>query len=931
MSSNAFLSGMPAVDQVSCGLQIGDNLVWRVNSIEVYRRVAQSIAARRTAHPGWKAVYFRFANHPPLLQEEPGIEIVRVSPERGFEHFITQIHRVIEAQGHGGIYIFDSLSDLQEIRYSDRMIGCFFRLTCPYLREMETIATFMLAWGVHSTLAIKPIRETTQVWLDGYELDGEHYLRAVKTRQGSGTYRQGVLFHWAPEGAEPLSNSALVSRIRQSVNWTGLPSSPQRQVDVWDRAFLRLQNVVEQIERIQAAGLEPAASIQEEHEKLRRLTVRMMMTNEEAMAQFALKFINSRDILYIWRRMVGTGLIGGKAVGMLLARQILRYRKARVAEMLENHDSFYIGSDVFYTYLVDNDCWWQRQELKNPETFLKRNKEVHRRIMAGDFPEPILEEFRDLLDYYGASPIIVRSSSLLEDNYGNAFAGKYESIFCANQGSAQQRLEEFCLAVRRVYAGTMSTEALMYRRDRGVLERDEQMALLVQRVSGRRRGRHFFPDLAGTVVSYNAFAWHPDIDPEAGMARIVIGLGTRAVDRVAEDYPWVVSLNAPLRNLDREEHRSHQRHVDAVDLGQKAIVGCEDEDACKDQAEPGHGVHTSGQNLEATVQHRFAKSAGGIDRGQAAIAEVPLSGDPAQELDIPDFLFERDWRREREARRYGLDPRMVLEPSLNPLFEQTDFAEIFREAARVLRETYGTHIELEFTAQWEDWHGGGGKNGFGGNSNPPQPWINVLQCRPFQMRIDKEVPGEVPKLTEDRILVRISSPVIGRGRHIAVHALIRVDPAAYSRLDEEGHHRTARELGNLVRKLASEGRTIVMIGPGRWGTSTPAMGVPVRFSDIRQVEVLGEMDWMHPDLSPDISLGTHFFHDLVEADTLFLGLRRADPEFLYRLDEFVNQAWGTGECIFWEESGKAEPWWLFADPVRSTAVLYQRGMKEEGQ
>ena len=101
-------------------------------------------------------------------------------------------------------------------------------------------------------------------------------------------------------------------------------------------------------------------------------------------------------------------------------------------------------------------------------------------MLKGTFPEFILEQFVEMLDYFGQSPIIVRSSSLLEDNFGNAFSGKYESVFCANQGTRSERLEAFLSAVRRVYASTMSRDALMYRADRGLLDSDEQMALLVQ-------------------------------------------------------------------------------------------------------------------------------------------------------------------------------------------------------------------------------------------------------------------------------------------------------------------------------------------------------------------------------------------------------------------------------------------------------------------
>jgi len=180
-----------------------------------------------------------------------------------------------------------------------------------------------------------------------------------------------------------------------------------------------------------------------------------------------------------------------------------------------------------------------------------------------------------MLEYFGQSPIIVRSSSLLEDGFGNAFAGKYDSYFCVNQGSPEERLEQFLVAVKQVYSSTLSEEALQYRLQRGLSHQEEQMALLVQRVSGAYHGKLFFPALAGVGISYNTFVWRHDIDPSAGMLRLVVGLGTRAVDRVEGDYPRIVSLDKPLLvpHADPEDRRRFTQHdIDLLDVDQNRWV-----------------------------------------------------------------------------------------------------------------------------------------------------------------------------------------------------------------------------------------------------------------------------------------------------------------------------------------------------------------------
>lgn len=166
-------------------------------------------------------------------------------------------------------------------------------------------------------------------------------------------------------------------------------------------------------------------------------------------------------------------------------------------------------------------------------------------LLSGEFPSNIQEQFRTLLEYYGQSPVIVRSSSFLEDGFGNAFAGKYESVFCVNQGTPDERLHAFEDAVRTVYASTMDISALEYRKIQGLDHHDEQMAVLAQRVSGSYHGSYFFPSAAGVGYSRSFYKLDKNMDPSAGLLRIVTGLGTRAVDRTENDYPRLVNLDRP--------------------------------------------------------------------------------------------------------------------------------------------------------------------------------------------------------------------------------------------------------------------------------------------------------------------------------------------------------------------------------------------------
>ena len=538
-------TGIPGLDRLLTGLIPGDNLVWQLDSMDDYRLLVDPyVAASRRL--GERLVYFRFAKHPPLVPTDTGAEVHEFNPQIGFENLLAKIHGVIERGGRRGFYVFDCLSDLSADWYSDERLANFFMLTCPYLLDMEAIAYFALLREHHAAATTLAVINTAQVVVDVFNQRSRRYVYPLKVQQRHSPTMY-MLHTWEDDQFVPVTESATTSDILTTAQWRRLIPS-QRGQGIWERTIFRAQELAQATEQGQADDHEVA-------EHFDRM-VRMMITRDDRVFQLVTEHMTLADLLRVCRREVGTGLIGGKSVGMLLARAVLRNAAAGWARRLEPHDSFFIGSDVFYT-------------------FLEGAERARQSILRGSFPDDVQHQFTDLLDYFGQSPIIVRSSSLLEDNFGNAFAGKYESVFCANQGSREKRLADFESAVRTIYASTMSEEALRYRAERMLLGRDEQMALLVQRVSGAMYGSLFYPQVAGVAFSFNPYRWSEQIDPEAGMLRLVFGLGTRAVDRTDDDYTCVVALNAPDRRPEagRDETRQYaQRKVDILNLEANQLV-----------------------------------------------------------------------------------------------------------------------------------------------------------------------------------------------------------------------------------------------------------------------------------------------------------------------------------------------------------------------
>ncbi|GAE94871.1 phosphoenolpyruvate synthase [Gracilibacillus boraciitolerans JCM 21714] len=455
-------TGMPGFDETIDSLRLGDNVVWQVDHINAYKDIITPFI-RTALSANRKVVYVRFGDHEALVDDQNVIQYT-IDAKKGFESFATSIHRLIEKEGFKTFYVFDSLTDLLTSWSSDLMIGNFFKVCCPYLFELETVAYFAINRNVHTYSTIARIRETTQVLLDLYEVEQKHYIHPLKVWQ---RYSPTMFFPHLIEGdrVKSITSSAEASALFSNINRV------EERMDYWDVIFS------------QAKG--DLAKDQKTQEKTKRLLMSLLIGEKSRMLDLCDQYFTLKDILGIASREVGTGFIGGKSVGMLLSRKILKQdSKQRFATYMEPHDSFYIGSDIFYTYIVQNGWWKDRVNQKTKKGYYSYARELREKLLKGEFPSNIKEQFVQVLEYFGQSPIIIRSSSLLEDNFGNAFAGKYDSVFCVNQGTPEERYQAFENAIRTVYASTMNEDALEYRMNRGLFEKDEQMAILIQRVSG---------------------------------------------------------------------------------------------------------------------------------------------------------------------------------------------------------------------------------------------------------------------------------------------------------------------------------------------------------------------------------------------------------------------------------------------------------------
>jgi pyruvate,water dikinase len=812
MKSGIVASGLPPLDQVLQGLRLGDNVVWQVDRLADYVHFAEPFA-RQAIREGRRTIYFRFAPHAPILPPLDGLATIEVSPHAGFDAFSGNLNHIIEAEGREVFYVFDSLSALVVEWATDELLANFFQVTCPFLFELDTVAYFALTRGRHSHSAVARIRDTTQLLLDVYRVEGNMYLHPIKVwdRYSPQMFLPHVMSDsaWTPVFGSGEAAALAASAIKKPLQVKAKSIAP------WESVYRRLMQYHE-------AGLDLDEKMPE-IAALKQELSRMMIGTHPEFSRLVDAYMTLDDLFAIRDRLIGSGRIGGKAAGMLLARRILVAEPGEIdfTEVLEAHDSFYIGSDVFFTFLVNNDLFRMRLQLSRATTISREEfAEVEKRFLAGSFPPEIMEQFRDMLAYFGQAPIIARSSSLLEDSFGNAFAGKYHSEYCANQGTPEERLEVFLRAVKLVYASALNPDAMTYRRARGLGESDEQMAILVQRVSGTPYRHYFFPTLAGVAFSRNLYAWTDRIDPSRGMIRLVFGLGTRAVNRVGNDYPRMIAVSHPQLRPESGARiaKYSQTEVDLIDLERNELATLPLAELLADRDYP---------NLHLLV----------------SLMKDGYPVDP--------------WTSRLETTTEAL----IL--TVNNLIARTAFVRVIGDMLARLEKAYGQPLDTEFTATVD-----GGE----------RIRINLLQCRPMRLpgaTGPVQLPADIPP---ERLLFR-SFRTISGGVTGPIRYLLYIDPERYCAV---GLPEVKKSIGRIVGRInehpaVAAGR-ILMMGPGRWGSSNIELGVNVSYADINNTAVLVEMAREEAGQVPEVSYGTHFFLDLVEAQIIYLPVYPSDPE-----------------------------------------------------
>ncbi len=563
--------------------------------------------------------------------------------------------------------------------------------------------------------------------------------------------------------------------------------------------------------------------------------LRRFLSSEPAYLRVAKQFVDLEDILLLLDHLVclpgSRGMLGGKLAGVFLAEQALRRMGRSHPEIGEVRvpRAWYVASDAVRGFVRHNNLEEvYEQKYKPIDQVRLEYPQLVQVFKNSEFPPELVKGLSLVLDDLHDTPIIVRSSSLLEDRFGAVFSGKYKSLFLANQGNKRERLNALMDAIAEVYASIHGPDPIQYRAERGLLDFQEEMGIMIQEVVGARVCRYFFPAYAGVALSRNEFRWSQRIRREDGLIRMVPGLGTRAVDRVREDYPVLVAPGQPgLRvNVTPDEvARYSPQQIEVVDLEARSLKTMPIRTLL---AQCGREYPELHRIVSLLQEGRIVKPLGtfvDLEHGEAVVTFDGLISDTSLVSRVGAMLA-------------------LLEGAL------------------------GHPVDMEFASDGSDFY--------------------LLQCRP-QSSNRENVAAAIPRDVPEGSVLFSANRYVSNGRIPDITHIVYVDPDRYNELAD---HADLQAVGCAVSRLNAllPKRQFVLVGPGRWGSRGDIrLGVNVTYSDINNTAMLAEIARKRGNYVPDLSFGTHFFQDLVEAGIRYLPLYPDDPGVVFN-ERFLRES-----------------------------------------
>ncbi len=560
---------------------------------------------------------------------------------------------------------------------------------------------------------------------------------------------------------------------------------------------------------------------------------------------------------------IGVGDIGGKAAGLLDVRQqvLAQLDPAEFPQFEVVVPTLTVlGADLFDTYLAHNT-------LVPVALSDQPDDRIAHAFQRAVLPAQYLGDLRALAVQV-QRPLAVRSSSLLEDALDHPFAGVYATkMIPNNEVDIDSRFQRLVEAIKFVYASTFFHQAKSYAESIAKEITDEKMAVIIQEVVGERYDERFYPHISGVARSYN---YYPTghARPEDGVVSLALGLGKQIVDGgMCWSYsPAYPQAPPPYGNVG-ECLRNSQTEFWAVNMGRPP--------------------------LPDPIQETEYLLRLGLTQAEAD-----------KNLDMLASTYDVRSDRLRPG-LYGKGPRLL---NFAPLLqtEVLPFNGLIQRLLAQAEEVTGSPVEIEFALTVKRGQPTAGQ----GDDTPAR--FGFLQMRPMVVS-DQEVEIQPVELTAGNVLLA-SENVLGNGTRDDIQDIVFLKPDVF---DAGQTMAMAAELEEINRSLVAEERHCILIGFGRWGSSDRWLGVPVEWGQISATRVIVESTL--PEMNPDLSQGSHFFHNMLSFRVLYLSLKHMSQ---YNVDwDWLNQQPTVAETCFAKHVRCKEPLAIRVDGRRGRGVI----------
>jgi len=546
--------------------------------------------------------------------------------------------------------------------------------------------------------------------------------------------------------------------------------------------------------------------------------IRRILSDEVDYINLLKQHVEIEDLYHLLENVIFSpeshGKLGRRSSAFFLASQILENAKtaSEPLNFLQIPKTWYISSDMMLHFMHYNHIdEIIEQKYKEIERIRLEYPHIVQTFTHSAFPPDMVRAMSMALDGLGDVPLIVRSSSLLDERSGKTFTGEYQSVFVINRGPKQERLAELMQAVAQVYASAFSVDPIEYRAEQTVLDFSEEMGIMIQEAVGTRVGPYFLPAYTGSALSWNDFRWSHQLERDDGLVRIVPGLGARCSINHRNPHPVLFSPGQPGLKVNASEEEARRFAPKTLDL-----------------------INLETRSIETVDISGFLKTAGNLYPQMKNVFSLYKDGsiEPLSEASL----------------NTGDDELLA---TFDSLIERSPFVVQLRRTLRLLEEKMGGPVHLRFASDGES--------------------VYLLECCRQRHSVKNQsasIPRDIP--ADERIFHTHRS--ISDGRIQGITHIVYIDPEAYKKISDENRYNELAEVLKKLNELLPK-KQFMVVSPHPWkGRDNKKPEGTIPFSLINHTAFLAEIFAVNEDARVEPSFRTPYYHDLVKSEICYLPL-----------------------------------------------------------